>query len=425
MRGHLMCVHPCVWLIAKRYLRPKRREGFVSVITGFSVVGIMLGVATLILVTSLMNGIREEMLRVFSGVEGHIKVYGASAPLPDDDDSVTFALKDEPSVKKIYGKIEGQVMVTASGTAQGAQVMAWQLNAPQNDAWLKQHFPDNALQALARNEGVVLGERLAKNLRVGVGDSITLISPQGRTTFAGFVPRMKSYVVTGTFSLGMHLYDSSLIVMPHTQAQLYFNLMAAGAPRHHYDEVVLKNADDAQRVAALLREKLRADYRVYDWQQTNQSIFAALNVQRNVMVIILALIIVVAAFNIISSLIMLVQDKSGDIAILRTLGAQRAQIMAIFCINGTLTGLVGTLLGLGLGLLLANNLEAIKQGVEVLIGQEILVDQIYFLSTLPTKIEPSQVIVIVLMSMVLSLVATIYPAWRASTIQPAEALRYE
>lgn len=413
-------------LIAWRYLRPRRREGFVSVITAFSILGIMLGVATLILVTSLMNGIREEMTSRFIGLDGHVSIYaqgGVSAYT-----EVMEKLKGLPEVQSAVAKIEGQVMASANNHALGAQVMALPPESYADKPLLAESVDPAALDALKSGEGVIMGERLARNLGLSTGDPVTIISPQGRATFMGMVPRMKAYPLVGTIKLGMHMYDSSLILMPFDEAQVYFQLGTGEEDdegRASMIELTLRQADDASSLAATLQGQLGGQYRVYDWQRSNATVFGALAIQRNVMVIILTLIVLVAAFNIISSLIMLVQDKGQDIAILRTMGATRRSIMKIFCASGTLIGGVGTLLGLVLGLVLAANIERIKQAVEALTGQEILIEQIYFLSSLPTKTDPAEVALIVLLAIGLSFLATIYPAWRAASLNPAEALRYE
>ena len=453
---------PVERLLAWRYLRARR--GFISITTWFAIIGIALGVATLILVTSLMNGIRDEMTSRFIGLDGHVTVYSNARAFSDYAPTIE-AISTLPEVLRVTPKITGQVMVTARGTALGAQVTATPFAALEKNILITSNITAGSLDGLKEvppvmpddasmipetsnansadnsvqegiqatidppsiNEaGVVLGESLARNLRVGVGDSVTLISPQGRATIAGFIPRMKSYPVIATVKLGMHAIDSSLVMMPFTEAQKYFLLMGAdGQGAISNLEVMLKDVNQAKSVSKHLREALGRDARVYDWQQSNASVFAALTVQRNVMVIILALIILVAAFNIISSLVMLVKEKGRDIAVLRTMGATRGSIMRIFMAAGTWIGVVGTVAGVGLGLLLATYLESIHHFVEKLIGQEILVENIYFLSTLPTKTDPREVAVIIALSLLLSFLATIYPARRAARLDPAEALRYE
>lgn len=402
--------------LALRYLRPARREKFVSAISLFSISGIMLGVATLILVTSLMNGIRLEMTKLFIGVDGPVQIYtppvsvGSAQELANtlaQQDGITYALP----------KLAGQVMATSHGRASGVQVMA----LTGDDFSAKDVLRDKLPKQF---NGLLLGQRLAETLSVQEGDSLKLIAPQGNHSIAGFVPRIKTFKVAGTFKLGMHLYDSSLIIMPFGAAQRFFKPSGANHPLIEQIEIGLTKPENASHIAQRLQAQLGGNARVYDWQRSNSGLFSALDIQRNVMLIILALIVLVAAFNIISSLIMLVQDKRTDIAILRTMGASQGQLMRAFCISGTLIGVIGTALGVLLGLLAAANLEAIKNAIEQLTGQEILVEEIYFLSSLPTQTDGGEVLVIALLSVLLSVLATIYPARRAASINPAEALRY-
>ncbi len=410
-----------ITLLTRRYAFSKRKSGFVSLIAWFSMAGIMLGVATLILVTSLMNGISEEMLKNFVGVDGHVEVFSVRGAIADKEALITQIQGTLPEDARITPRIQGQVMVTGQGNGvRGAQVIGLAAEDVQRKLESRDALEDANIAAFAAGDGIIAGARLAEGVRAkGV---LTLISPQGQATAFGNVPRIKDYDLVGTFTLGMHALDNSLIFMPYDKALIYFGLSRSGASPASSLEITLPDMNQAQNVATALQQKLGRDYRVYPWEQTHASVFTALAVQRNVMVTILTLIIVVAAFNIISSLVMLVKDKQSDIAILRTMGMAKRDIVKLFVLVGMSVGIIGTALGAVLGVIAAKNIEGIKRGVEALTGQEILVEEVYFLSSLPTKIEPLEVLLIILASLTISLLATLYPASKAASLNPAEAL---
>ncbi|MBT4940065.1 MAG: lipoprotein-releasing ABC transporter permease subunit, partial [Rhodospirillaceae bacterium] len=403
------------WMMALRYLRARRQEGFISVIAWFSLLGIMLGVATLIIVMSVMNGFRQELLTRILGVNGHLSVYADTEKLTNYDGLALRVAKID-GVLKVTPMIEGQVMASANGQAKGAVVRGLR----QADVLARPILADNIRQGSIANfkgkNAVMLGSRMARNLGLQIGDKITLISPKGNVTAFGTVPRMKAYKVAAIFNVGMHEYDSSFIFMPLAAAQVYFKLPSAVS----YLDVTIKKPNDAPYMARDVWQSLGNKGRVYDWQRTNSSFFNAIQVERNVMFLILTLIIVVAAFNIISSLIMLVKDKGRDIAILRTMGATRGMIMRVFLISGASIGVIGTLAGFGLGLAFAENIETIRQWLQGLTGTDLFAAEIYFLSRLPAVVDPTEVMTVVLMGFGLSFLATIYPSWRAARLDPVE-----
>jgi lipoprotein-releasing system permease protein len=409
-------------LLARRYIFSKIGGGFVALIAYFAAFGIMIGVATLILVTSLMNGIKQEMLSNFIGIDGHLRIQ-MRGQIIDDYATLIDGIKTDGF--DISPRIEGQVMVTGNNNqARGAQVIAMRPQDLPAKTKISSKIDAKLMAQFAASEGVIIGQRMAELLGLQAGDMITLISPNGRATAFGNVPRIKAYPVLGTLQLGMHAIDASLILMPYDKAITYFDMSNAGVNPASYLEVTLKDMDLAQELAARLSAKLGQSYLVLPWQVVHESVFTALQVQRNVMVIILALIVLVAAFNIISSLVMLVKDKQSDIAILRTIGASKRLVIWLFIKTGMMLGVIGTIFGLLLGVWAAENLEAIKLWIEGLLGQEILVANIYFLSTLPTKTDFFEVMIIVFISLLISLLATIYPALKAAKIEPAEALRH-
>jgi lipoprotein-releasing system permease protein len=408
------------WLVAMRYLRARRAEGFISVIAGFSLLGIALGVATLIVVLSVMNGFRAELLGRILGLNGHILVQGIAAPLEDYDD-LASRIASVGGVVRATPIVEGQVMATSRQFAAGALVRGMRAGDMQNHDVLANGIIGGSLTNLDPRNDVVVGRRLANRLGIGLGDPITLISPQGTSTPVGTVPRTRTYRMAAIFDVGMFEYDSTFIFMPLEAAQIYFRQRDSVTAV----EVILDDPDTVNEARESLFPLTSGRERLTDWQQVNSSYFNALQVERNVMFLILTLIILVAAFNIISSLIMLVKDKGRDIAILRTMGATRGSVMRVFFLAGASIGVVGTLSGFALGVAFADNIATLQRWLEGLTGTDLFAAEVYFLSQLPAVIDWSEVTAVVLMGLGLSLLATVYPSWRAARLDPVEALRYE
>jgi lipoprotein-releasing system permease protein len=408
------------WTVAMRYLRPRRQEGFVSVIALFSLLGIFLGVATLIIVMSVMNGFREELMGRILGLNGHLTVYGPVEGLTGFD-PLKEQLQAVPGVVTVNPMIENQVMVTANGVARGAVVRGFRQEDMAAKPIIAANIKAGSLEDFHGEDAVLIGTRLAERMGLRVGDKITLISPKGNVTAFGTVPRLKAYEVVALYEIGMFEYDSNFVFMPLEAAQAYFRLADAVTAL----EVFIDDPARAPDAARALWTAAGPDARVQDWQRANASFFNAVQVERNVMFLILTLIIVVAAFNIISSLIMLVKDKGRDIAILRTMGATKASIMRIFFLAGASIGVVGTLLGFAGGLAFAANIETLRQALQGLTGRDLFAAEIYFLSRLPVKVDPGEVALVTIMALALSFLATLYPSWKAARIDPAEALRYE
>ena len=407
-------------MAAWRYLRAKRKEGFISVITGFAFTGIALGVATLIIVMSVMNGFKSELLNRVLGINGHISIVSSAGFPFNNYKKAVQDLQSFNEIKLAMPLIEKRLLVSSSHGAEGAMVRG----IIKEDILKKKVMRDGFSRIdMEQFEGdvVVLGYKLAQKLGVYINDEVTLISPNGKITAFGTVPRIKSYKVIGMFNMGMYEYDANYVFMPLAAAQKYFGLADAAS----VIDVTLRDDKALPKMRAIIEKSVSLDAFVYDWKQTNAAFFNAIDVERNVMFLILTLIILVAAFNIITGLIMLVKDKSRDVAVLRTMGATKAMIVRIFFIDGAFIGVVGTSIGVALGLLFCCNIENIRQFLQNISGRELFSSEIYFLSQLPAKVDSSEVLLVVGITLFLSFLATLYPAYRASKLDPAEALRYE
>ena len=405
--------------VAFRYLRP-RGQGFISVIAWFSLLGIALGVATLIIVMSVMNGFRAELLGRVLGVNGHLTVMSMEGGPIQDYVGLAERLRAIKGVASATPLVEGQVLVTANNAATGALVRGMRPDDFRNRSVIASKITAGTLTDF-EGDSVIIGDRLAKRLAVKAGGVVTLVSPQGNATAFGTAPRLKSYRIAAIFNVGMYEYDSAFVYMPLEAAQLFFRVPEAATAV----EVMVENAERVSEVRRPMLAVTGTAYRIFDWRQANASFFNALQVERNVMFLILTLIILVAAFNIISSLIMLVKEKGRAIAILRTMGATRGMIMRIFFLTGASVGVAGTFGGLLLGLVFCDNIESIRRALEALTQRQLFAPEIYFLSQLPAKVDPTEVVAVVLMALGLSLCATIYPSWSAARLDPVEALRNE
>jgi lipoprotein-releasing system permease protein len=407
-------------MMALRYLRARRQEGFISVIAWFSLLGIALGVATLIIVMAVMNGFRAELLGRIVGLNGHVTVYAQQGQFTDFD-AVAGRVRRVRDVLTASPLVEGQVLATAHSVASGALVRGMRAEDLRARPLIAGNLRAGSWDDFTGDDAIAVGTRLAQKFRLAVGDSLTLISPQGNVTAFGTTPRMRAYRIVAIFEVGMFEYDSNFVYLPLPAAQVFFR-MGSGVTGV---EVMVRDPDQLPPMRAAIAAAAGEGTRLFDWQQANSSFFAALQVERNVMFLILTLIILVAAFNIISSLIMLVKDKSRDIAILRTMGAARGAVLRIFLMAGASIGVIGTLAGMALGVAFCANIESIRQVLQSLMGWQLFPAEIYFLSRMPAKMDLAEVGYVVAMALGLSFLATIYPSWRAARLDPVEALRHE
>ncbi len=410
---------PIERMIAWRYLRARKAEGFVSVIAGFSFLGIMLGVATLIIVMSVMNGFRAELVERILGLNGHLNVYSQTGTL-NNYMSLVDTIENIEGVESVRPMIEGQVLVTVNGVASGALVRAMS----REDFATKPLISDSVVQGQLTNfqaQQVAIGVKMAERLNLTLGDKITLLAPKGKASPFGTIPRSRAYEIGLIFDVGMYEYNNGFIFMDLPSAQMFFQ-----QPNQVTSlEIMADSPIIADKIRGDLDRIIEGRAKIYDWRDANSSFLNALAVERNVMFLILTLIILVAAFNIISSMIMLVKDKGKDIAILRTMGATQKNMLNIFVLTGASIGFAGTIAGAVIGVLFASNIETLREFLENISGTELFADEVYFLSQLPSVIQWQDITTVVLMALFLSIGATLYPAWRASRLDPVEALRYE
>ena len=408
-------------MIAFRYIKSRRVEGFISISAWFSLIGIMLGVATLIVVMSVMNGFRTELVDRILGINGHLVIYGKNGPFISNYNDIIKQISDVANVDAVTPHLEGQALAKTKATVSGVIIrgLNWSDLAAKKLLWksLNQKTIDN----YKNKEEIIIGYRLAQRLNVNTGDFVTLISPNGMETALGVLPIKQNFKIAGLFDIGMYEYDNNFIFIPWKKAELFLSTKNIA----HGIEVFLKNQKFTSIALSTIKLKLNNDLLVIDWKKRNSAFMSALAVEKNVMFVILSLIILVAAFNIISSMTMLVQTKKSDIALMRTMGASKYVIIRIFILTASIIGFLGTLFGAFLGIIIASNIEVIRGFLTTLLGSDLFSAEIYFLSKLPSNINISEVSTVIFISLSLTLLASVFPAWKASRISQAEALRYE
>src|SRR6202049_3366001 len=411
---------PFEWMLSLRYLRARRKEGFISVIAGFSFLGIMLGVATLIIVMAVMNGFRQELLTKILGLNGHLLIQPLESPLTDWE-AVADRVSKIDGIKLAAPIVEGQALASSPFNASGVLVRGIRSADLTKLTSIAQNIKQGTLDGFDQGQGIAIGNRLAEQLSVRAGDNLTLVAPRGAVTPMGTTPRIKPYKIAAVFEIGMSEYDSAFVFMPLPESQAYFN--RAGDVTAI--EVYVDRPDQIDRYRKLITEAAGPPIFMVDWRQRNATCFNALQRERNVMFLILTIIVIVAAFNITSGLIMLVKDKGRDIGILRTMGVTQGAILRVFMMTGASVGVVGTFVGFLLALMVCLNIESIRRFVSWLTNTELFSPELYFLSKLPADLDVGETTAVVIMALALSLLATLYPAWRAARLDPVEALRYE
>ena len=407
--------------IAIRYIKSRRVEGFISVSAWFSLIGIVLGVATLIVVMSVMNGFRTELVNRILGINGHLIVYKKNGLSIENYNKIVNQISDTQNVIAVTPYLEGQALAKTKNSVSGIIIRGTKWSDLPAKKLLWKSLDKATIENFKIKQNVILGYRLAQRLNLSVGDYISLISPNVMETAIGVLPIKQNFMVGGFFDIGMYEYDNNFIFIPWEKAEKFLSTKQIA----HGIEIFLQNPKTTQNVYSDLNTKLDENFTIIDWKKRNSSFMNALDVEKNVMFVILTLIILVATFNIISSMIMLVQTKKSDIALMRTMGASKYLIIRIFMLTGSIIGILGTIIGAILGIIVSINIETIRNFISTLFGKELFSPQIYFLSTLPSNINFNEVFVVMGLSVSLTLLASMFPAWKASKISPAEALRYE
>ncbi|MDC0543727.1 lipoprotein-releasing ABC transporter permease subunit [Alphaproteobacteria bacterium] len=408
-------------MISFRYIKSRRVEGFISISAWFSLLGIMLGVATLIVVMSVMNGFRTELVDRILGINGHLIIYSKNERTIPNYTKIINKILDTPNVVAVTAHLEGQALAKSKNSISGVIIRGskWSDLAAKKLLW--KSLNQSTISNFKDKHNIIMGYRLGQKLNLKVGDYISLISPNGMETALGVMPVNQNFKVGGFFDMGMYEYDNNFIFIPWKKAELFLSTNNIA----HGIEVFLKDQKLTSSVNLQLQSKLNKNLIVIDWKKRNSSFMNALAVEKNVMFVILTLIILVAAFNIISSMIMLVQTKKADIALMRTMGASQYLIIKVFMLTGSIIGFLGTFVGVLLGVFVSMNIEKIRQLITSIFDQELFSAEIYFLSKLPSNININEVLIVICISIFLTLLASIFPAWKASKISPAEALRYE
>ncbi|MBH21680.1 MAG: lipoprotein-releasing system transmembrane subunit LolC [Rhodobiaceae bacterium] len=405
------------WKIAFRYFRSKKKEGFISIISFFSLIGIMLGVATLIIVLAVMNGFRSELLDKILGINGHITIQSFDSGI-DNYEDLRVQLENVDNVLSVIPTIYSQVMVSSDNQTSGAIIKAIKYNDIKNVPKINDNLN---IDNYRTQDGILIGSGMSLNMGIGLNDMLTLISPKGSQTPFGTTPRIKSYPISGVFNIGMSEYDNNFVYMPLDEAQKYFN------QKESVNSIEIFLQDPELIKDAIIETKKIAGngYYVSSWMDQNKTFFTALEVERDLMFIIVSLIVLVAGLNIVSSLIMLVKDKNSDIAILRTIGASRNSIIRIFFITGSFIGVIGTVLGVIIGIIFCKNIDSIRLLISKITGTDLFSPEMYYLAKLPAQIDNGELLSVVIMALSFSILASIYPSWKASKIDPVTVLRNE